>query len=249
MSRGARKILLLLLPAMVLLACVGALCFLFTLSPTDPAATVLRVPREYTPLVAAKAVATTNPGTLTQGTGHRGAFPPAQPAGSPQPASWPCLRGAAHDGIAHSTRLIAESWPADGPPVLWRIPVGEGHAGAAIRNGCVYLVDYDRDKQEDAIRCLSFDTGQEIWRYSYSVVVLRNHGMSRTVPYVDDKYLVAMGPKCNLTCLNSQTGELVWKHDLVAMGPKCNLTCLNSQTGELVWKHDLVKEYETKVPL
>jgi outer membrane protein assembly factor BamB len=144
---------------------------------------------------------------------------------------------------------------------LWRIPVGEGHAGAAIRNGCVYLVDYDREKQEDAIRCLSLDTGAEIWRYSYSVVVLRNHGMSRTVPSVDDRYLVAMGPKCNLTCLNSRTGELVWQHDLVkeygtkvplwyaaqcpfvengrvivAPGATPFIMALDLATGEVVWK-------------
>ena len=37
----------------------------------------------------------------------------------------------------------------------------EGHAGAAIHRGRVYLIDYDRDKKLDAIRCLSLDDGSK----------------------------------------------------------------------------------------
>ena len=45
--------------------------------------------------------------------------------------------------------------------------------------------------------------------------VKRNHGMSRTVPAVTDKLVVAMGPKCHVVCLDAVTGELRWGLDLV----------------------------------
>ena len=76
-------------------------------------------------------------------------------------------------------------------------------------------MDYDRDKKQDALRCLSLADGREIWRYAYPVSVKRNHGMSRTVPAVTDKLVVAMGPKCHVVCLDPATGELRWGLDLV----------------------------------
>ena len=54
------------------------------------------------------------------------------------------------------------------------LEAGEGHAGAAIRNGRVYLLDYDRENEADALRCLSLENGEEIWRFTYPVKVKRN---------------------------------------------------------------------------
>jgi len=95
------------------------------------------------------------------------------------------------------------------------VEVGEGYAGAAILNGRVYLDDYLRDSKQDALRCLSLADGREIWRYAYPLSVKRNHGMSRTVPAVNDQIVVAMGPKCHVVCLDPATGELRWGLDLV----------------------------------
>ena len=130
--------------------------------------------------------------------------------------SWPCLMGERRDGVSRDPTPLAGSWGGGGPPVLWRIEVGEGYAGAAIRAGRVYLIDYDRPNQADALRCLSLADGREIWRYSYPVKVKRNHGMSRTIPAVTDRYVVSLGPKCHLLCLDAVTGEFRWLIDLVA---------------------------------
>ena len=131
------------------------------------------------------------------------------------PGTWPQFRGPNRDGIAMETGSLARSWSASEPRELWATDVGEGYAGAAVVNGRVYLMDYDRDKKQDALRCLSLADGREIWRYAYPVPVKRNHGMSRTVPTVTDKLVVAMGPKCHVVCLDPATGELRWGLDLV----------------------------------
>ena len=88
--------------------------------------------------------------------------------------------------------------------------------------------------------------------------------MSRTVPAVTEDYLVALGPKCHVTCLNARTGELNWKIDLVAKyrtkvppwyagqcplidnglailapaGPDVLLTAVNLADGAIKWKTD-----------
>jgi len=131
------------------------------------------------------------------------------------PGSWPRFRGANFDAISTEDFSPARTWPANGPEVLWSIDVGEGYAGAAILAGRVYLMDYDRQRQADVVRCLSLDDGRDIWRYSYPVKVKRDHGMSRTIPAVTDKYVVTIGPKCHVTCLDSMTGEFRWMFNLV----------------------------------
>jgi len=131
------------------------------------------------------------------------------------PGAWPRFRGASFDAISREDVVLTRSWPADGPKVLWEISVGEGYAGATVLAGRVYVLDYDRQEQADVIRCLSLANGKDIWRYSYPVKVKRNHGMSRTVPAVTEKYIVTIGPKCHVTCLDSMTGEFRWKLNLV----------------------------------
>jgi outer membrane protein assembly factor BamB len=131
------------------------------------------------------------------------------------PGAWPRFRGPNYDAISLEKVTLARAWPQEGPRVLWSVEVGEGYAGAAILEGRVYLLDYDQNKQADVIRCLSLSDGKEIWRYSYPVKIKRFHGMSRTVPAVTDKYVVTLGPKGHVTCLDSKTGEFRWMVNLV----------------------------------
>jgi outer membrane protein assembly factor BamB len=175
--------------------------------------------------------------------------------------SWPRFRGSNFDNISADGTELARSWPGEGPKVLWSIDVGEGYASAAVHGGRVYVLDYDRARQADVIRCLSFADGRDIWRYSYPVKIKRNHGMSRTVPAVTDKYLVALGPKCHVTCLDSITGEFHWMLNLVkefgtkvplwyagqcpliedgkaiiAPGGEALMIAVDCETGEIIWK-------------
>ncbi len=129
------------------------------------------------------------------------------------PGVWPCFRGPSYDGV--SAEGAPREWPETGPPVLWSVEMGEGYAGAAVLDGRVYVLDYDQAEQADVLRCMSLAGGKDIWRRSYKVAVKRNHGMSRTVPAVTEKYVVALGPKCHVTCLDSKTGEFKWGLDLV----------------------------------
>jgi outer membrane protein assembly factor BamB len=201
---GSTKTVFLIPVALALLALVAFGLWL-RLGPGKPLA--LRVPGTDQP-PGAEAGGKANPvlaGKLTHADG--------QPANLP--GAWPQFRGPNRDGISPEKVPLARTWATGQPRELWAIDVGEGYAGAAILNGRVYVMDYDREHKQDALRCLSLADGREIWRYAYPVSVKRNHGMSRTVPAVTDKLVVAMGPKCHVVCLNSTTGELLWGLDLV----------------------------------
>ncbi|MBN1506517.1 MAG: PQQ-like beta-propeller repeat protein, partial [Sedimentisphaerales bacterium] len=178
------------------------------------------------------------------------------------PGAWPRLRGPNGDGVSPEKVSLSRQWPEGGPRVLWSVDVGEGYAGAAVLGGKVYLLDYDQAKQADAVRCLSLADGKEIWRYSYPVKIKRFHGMSRTVPAVTDKYVVTLGPKGHVTCLDANTGEFHWMLNLVKefgtvipqwyaaqcplidgdraimapAGDDVLMIAVDCATGEIVWK-------------
>ncbi len=134
---------------------------------------------------------------------------------SSQSGNWPRFRGPAYNNIVPDPVPIPDSWPESGPPIIWQMKVGEGHAAATIHNGKVYLLDYDEVRRADALRCFSFETGEEIWKRYYRVVIKRNHGMSRSIPAVTDDFVVTIGPRCHVMCCETNSGDLLWTLDLV----------------------------------
>lgn len=129
--------------------------------------------------------------------------------------NWPRFRGSDLDNISRDPTPIKESWPEDGPPIVWQMPLGDGHAAASVFNGKVYILDYDEKIRADALRCFSLKTGEELWRRWYNVAIKRNHGMSRSIPTVTEDYIISIGPRCHVMCLESASGELLWTIDLV----------------------------------
>jgi len=213
-----------LLPLAVVVA--GAVALAVWLSRPPARSETLRLPSVDVPMVTTSGPAAGNSlvGRLTPGPGK-----PADSSGS-----WPCFRGPQLDGVSRDPVPLARQWSAQGPRKMWQVDLGEGYAGAAIHKGRVYVLDYIPPRDEnsnkespgtavpgsaapefgDALRCLSLDDGREIWRYVYPVVVQTNHGISRTIPAVNDHYVVSLGPKCHVTCLDAMTGQLAWAIDL-----------------------------------
>ncbi|NOR15492.1 MAG: PQQ-binding-like beta-propeller repeat protein, partial [Candidatus Aminicenantes bacterium] len=93
--------------------------------------------------------------------------------------------------------------------------LGEGHAGPVVSEGRVYILDYNEEERADILRCFSLDDGREIWQRGYPLFIKRNHGMSRTIPAVSGGYVVTLGPKCHVMCVDADTGDFRWGIDLV----------------------------------
>jgi outer membrane protein assembly factor BamB len=129
--------------------------------------------------------------------------------------AWPRFRGANYDNISTEKANIGEPWGGKCPPVAWTIDdLGEGYAGPAVLNGRLYMLDFDEKQESDSLRCFSFNDGKEIWRRFYKSPTKRNHGMSRTVPAVTDKYIVTVGPRCHVLCVDTETGAYRWGIDM-----------------------------------
>ena len=173
---------------------------------------------------------------------------------------WTQFRGANSDNISTDNTKLISNW-GTGPKIDWQVELGEGHAAPVVYNGKVYVLDYDEVKKADALRCFSLETGAELWRRWYRVHIKRNHGMSRTVPAINNKYIVTVGPRCHVMCTDPNTGEFLWGLDLVkeymaeipfwytgqcpildnnvvilAPGGKSLLIAVDCATGKVLWE-------------
>jgi outer membrane protein assembly factor BamB len=172
---------------------------------------------------------------------------------------WPQFRGPNRDGISRETGLLRK-WPEGGPKVLWSTEVCDGYAAAAILGGRVYFNDYDRAGSEWLVRCLTLEDGKELWRFREKKKIRPNHGITRTIPAVDGKYVFSIDPKCALHCLDAGTGAEIWRQDfvldygsqippwytgqcplieadriIVAPGGKALMVALEKATGKPIW--------------
>jgi len=175
--------------------------------------------------------------------------------------TWPRFRGENFDNISKSPVKLIDKFGPDGPKIIWSVELGEGHAGPAIYKGLVYLIDYDEEKRADMLHCFSLTDGKELWRRWYHVNVKRNHGMSRTVPAVTEDYVLTIGPRAHVMCVNRKNGDLLWGLDLekdyqteiplwytgqcplidndkaiIATGGKALLIAVDCSSGEILWE-------------
>lgn len=184
----------------LLLGLVCVFVFRFFSAPTEE----LRIPLEQVPLFSSpEPLASALETRLEKGNGT---------ASTAVKSNWSQFRGDDRDGICKDSTVLS----FESPKRLWELEVGPGYAGVAIRNGCVYLIDHDETLGRDVVRCLSLDDGKDIWRFSWPIRILSDHGITRTVPAVSDRYCVGMGPKGHVFCVDAQTGEKKWIVDLVA---------------------------------
>ena len=95
---------------------------------------IAELPQPAPSPVAAAAPAATGPGpdAAVEAAPPGAASPP--PARTPAASAWTDYRGPDRDGV-YRERALAATWPAGGPPRLWKQPIGEGHASFAVAGG------------------------------------------------------------------------------------------------------------------
>ncbi|MCF8357434.1 MAG: PQQ-like beta-propeller repeat protein [Prolixibacteraceae bacterium] len=175
--------------------------------------------------------------------------------------TWPRFRGAGFDNIHKTASNLIDDFSGNTTQILWSHELGEGHAGAAIFEGLVYLLDYNEEIRADMLHCYDLKTGEEHWRRWYNVAVKRNHGMSRTVPAVTRDFILTIGPRCHVMCVERESGDFLWGIDIekvyesevplwytgqcplidngkaiIATGGKALLIAVDCKTGEKLWE-------------
>ena len=188
-------------------------------------------------------------------------------------ADWPQWRGPNRDGVSLETGLLDE-WPAGGPPVLWKKPIGRGFSSFAISKDRLFTMD--QEAEAECIVCLDVRTGNELWRCRYPNQFDERFGPGpRSTPAVDGDFVYAVGPTGIMHCLRASTGEKIWRRDLLdeCQGPPMqygvsfsplieenlvyvmpggpagdSVAALEKSTGALAWKsHDDPASYSSPI--
>jgi outer membrane protein assembly factor BamB len=144
-------------------------------------------------------------------------------------ADWPQWLGPQRDSVWRE-RGIVEKFPAGGPPVLWRTPIGAGYTGPAVAGGRVFLLDRRvRNEKADPrdpfargriagterVLCLDAQSGAELWRFEYDCPYTVSYAAGpRATPTVEGQLVFTLGAEGNLMCLDIRTGFPVWSRDL-----------------------------------
>lgn len=150
---------------------------------------------------------------------------------------WPQWMGPQRDNVWRETGII-ESFPKDGPKILWRTPVAGGYSGPAVAGGKVFITDYVTSENvkvdnfdrkaftgTERVQCLEESTGKVLWKHEYPV-----------------KYEISYpaGPRCT----PAVEGDYVW-----TLGAEGHVFCFKISDGSVVWSRDLKSDYKTKSAL
>ena len=140
-------------------------------------------------------------------------------------ADWPQWRGPNRDGISTETGWLI-TWSEKGPKQLWKTSVGFGYSSISVSNGRVYTMG--NVKKTDTVYCLDADTGDVVWKYSYSCKQGSWKG-TRIAPTVDGNVVYTLSREGHLFCFNAISGEVIWsknvKKELKAKGPNHGFAC------------------------
>jgi outer membrane protein assembly factor BamB len=142
---------------------------------------------------------------------------PKQPT-EPGGLAWPQWRGPQRDGVSTETGW-RKDWPAEGPRKLWNARVGLGMSSPVIADGRLITQGNDGEGT-DSVLALDAATGAELWRFSlpcrtaaHEMPIVPN-GPCAT-PAIFGGHVAALTREGDLLCLDTNTGQLVWRKNLV----------------------------------
>jgi outer membrane protein assembly factor BamB len=110
---------------------------------------------------------------------------------------------------------VLTSWPKEGPPRVWRKPLGGGYASFVFGNGMAFTIE-QRRKQE-VVAAYDPRTGNEIWSHSWDAEFHESLGGDgpRATPTWDGGRVYALGAEGELRCLDAETGKRIWSKNIL----------------------------------
>ena len=122
---------------------------------------------------------------------------------------WPHLRGPKYDSTCDETDLV-ETWPDEGPLVLWVKEIGQGYSGLSAVGGRVWT--QRQTPYAQTVVCLDGGTGRLIWehRYGWPYQAAGMYPGPRATPTWHDGRIYFAGPRGKIGCLRADDGHPLW---------------------------------------
>ena len=124
--------------------------------------------------------------------------------------------GGPHRNFHTEATGIKETWPAAGPRVVWKRPLGEGFSSTAVENGVLYTM-YGKPREE-VVLAADAETGKTLWEYTTPMTFQSDYAEMGNGPYatplVVGERVFTAGVAGRLQCLDKKTGKLLWTQQL-----------------------------------
>ena len=134
---------------------------------------------------------------------------------------WTSLRGPKRDG-KYDEASVATNWPANGLPVLWKQPVGVGHASFAVADGKAYTIEQRRG--QEVVAAYDVTNGRELWTQKWGAEFTDSTGDGpRATPTWEQGRLYALGATGELRCLDASNGSVIWGKNILSDNGAQNL--------------------------
>ena len=140
---------------------------------------------------------------------------------------WPQWLGPQRDSVWRETGIV-EKFPAGGPAIRWRTPIGAGYSGPSVAGGCVYVTDrilaagksnpanpFERGiiPGMERVLCLEESSGKILWHHDYDCPYTVSYPAGpRASPLVHGGKVFTLGAEGDLLCLDAKSGKLIWEH-------------------------------------
>lgn len=137
-------------------------------------------------------------------------------AGSARAGDWPQILGPERNGRAANGERIAERFAEGEPRIVWRMKVGQGHAGPAVTDG--KLIAFHRLGDRETVDCVDALTGDKIWSFDYPTDYRDDFGFDegpRAVPTIHQERILTYGAAGMLHAIDLNTGKPLWSVDTI----------------------------------
>ena len=169
---------------------------------------------------------TLSPATATQSNGPATSASPTGTSNDTASAHatrnyWTNFRGPNRDG-RYEEMDVSTAWPAQGPPLLWKQPVGLGFASFVVADKRAYTIEQRRGKETAA--AYDVDSGRELWTQSWNAEYNDSTGDGpRATPTWDEERIYALGATGELRCLDAKSGAVIWGKNILSDNQASNL--------------------------
>jgi outer membrane protein assembly factor BamB len=133
---------------------------------------------------------------------------------------WPQWRGPNRDDKVVGF-TAPKTWPQQ-PNQKWKVTVGTADATPALVGGKLFV--FSRQGDDEVIQGLDAANGTTIWSNRYEALAATGpagqHPGPRSSPTVADGKVVTLGVRGTLSCLDADSGKLLWRKDEIRGWPQ-----------------------------
>jgi outer membrane protein assembly factor BamB len=130
-----------------------------------------------------------------------------------QGEDWPQFLGPSRNGV-YSGAEFGASWPKSGPPVVWKMDVGQGFSAPVVARGRIVL--FHRMENRAIVESLDARTGRRVWLSEYPTNYRDDFGFDegpRATPAIAGERIYTFGAEGVLQALDFSTGKRIWSVD------------------------------------